>query len=126
MKKSNIMIGLGSVEDFFATAKEIAHKLDKKEMVEPAHIVTFADPSDLIKFLSPKKMEVINFIKTHPQKTIKEISHLLQRNRSSISKDINSMIDAGIVKINVVKDPEQGFIKKIGLFYDKIVLQAAL
>lgn len=126
MRNSKVIIKTGTADDFFVRLKDTARKLDNKEIIKPAHIITFEDPSDMISFLSPKKMELINAIKTNPLKTITELAETLHRNRSSVSKDINSMAEVGIVKVDKVNNPGHGVAKRVSLSFDKLVLQAAI
>lgn len=123
--KTNVIIKYGTEEDFFNNARSIMQKLDKGEIVEPAHIITFGDPVDMVKFLTPKKLEMINLIRSNPSKTITELAVSLKRNRSSVSRDINSMADVGIIKVDPVNNPGHGRSKIVNLMHDTFLLQAA-
>lgn len=55
MQKKNVIIKIGSSDDFFSRIKQVCKKIDNNEQIQPAHIITFEDPVDLAKFLTPKK-----------------------------------------------------------------------
>lgn len=123
--KTKTVIKIGTEADFFSNARKVMQKLDKKELIEDAHIITFGDPVDMMKFMTPKKLEVISLIKSSPAKTITEIAAALKRNRSAVSRDINSMADVGIVKIDSVNNPGHGKAKIVNLMHENFLLQAS-
>ena len=126
MQHNNAIIKIGNSDEFFSRIKQVCKKLDRKETVQSAHIITFEDPIDLIRFLTPKKMEIINTIKNNPQTTVTMLSELLRRDRSSVQKDIVNLTEVGIVKIDRVNNPGHGIKKLISLAYEKLTLQASI
>lgn len=126
MRHNNAIIKVGSSDEFFSRIKQVCKKLDKNEIVQTAHIITFEDPIDLTKFLTPKKIEIINVVKRNPQTTVTRLSEILHRDRSSVQKDIVSMANVGILKVNDVINPGHGIKKLISLAYEKLTLQASI
>lgn len=126
MQHSNAVIKVGNPDEFFSRIKQVCKKLDKKEKIQTAHIITFEDPIDLTRFITPKKIEIINVVKSNPQATVTELSEILHRDRSSVQKDIISMANIGILKVNSVTNPGHGIKKLISLAYEKLTLQAEI
>lgn len=126
MNKNNLQIKLGNEEDFFKQALSIAKKLDNKELIKSEHIIMFEDPEEMLQFLTPKKREVINAIRVHPWSSITEISKFVQRNVSSVSRDINSMIQVGILEVEDAINPGHGKVRRVSVPFDNMTLQASL
>lgn len=124
-KINKVIIKTGTVDDFFANARKMALALDRRETLNGTSTITFEDPHDMFKFLSPKRMEVYAAIKHHPD-SITNIAKFIERNRSSVSKDIKELLRAGIVKIDNIVNPGHGRLKIVKLAYPQVVLQASL
>ena len=125
MKKNNLNIKLGTEEDFFNNALLVARKLDNGETVEPKNIIIFEEPEEMMQFLTPKKREVINAIRVHPRSSITEISQFVHRHVSSVSRDINSMVQVGIVQVEDVINPGHGKTKRLSLPFKNMTLQVS-
>lgn len=121
---NNIVVTNGTVDEFFSRVKKLAQQIDRGEILESSHTITFEDPNDMIKFLSPKKMAVIKAIKSHPANTITDLARFVERNRSSVSKDIKEMVKFGIVTIENKINPGHGQSKIVNLAFPKLTLQA--
>lgn len=126
MPNNNAIIKLGSSDEFFSRIKQVCQKLDNREAVESSHIITFEDPVDLAKFLTPKKLEILNAIKLNPKTTVTRLSSILHRDRSAVQKDISSMTEIGILNVHEEKNPGHGIHKLISLAYEKLTLQASI
>lgn len=124
MKNLNLKLKNGSVEEFFTESKKYAKKFDKKKVVSDSNIIIFEDPSELIKFLSPKKIALINTIKQHPLDTITNIAKYLNRDRASVSRDIKSMAEVGMVKVQTKSNSGHGLAKTVDLSFQNLTLQA--
>jgi predicted transcriptional regulator len=126
MKNSDkVTVKVGSIEEFFDEMHKIMQAVDRGEVVKSQNTITFGDPRDMLQFLSPKRMEVYTAIKKHPD-SITNIAKSVERNRSSVSKDIKELLRAGIVKIDSIINPGHGRIKVVKPAYPNIILQASL
>lgn len=54
--KTKTVIKIGTETEFFSNARKVMQKLDKKEPIEDAHIITFDNPVDMMKFITSKKI----------------------------------------------------------------------
>lgn len=120
----NITVKSGNADEFFSRVRKIAKKFDKGEVVDSSNTITFEDPADMIKFLSPARIAVIQAIKSHPATTITNIARFVERNQSSVSKDIKEMVKFGIVKVEKGINPGHGQAKFVNLAFPTLILQA--
>jgi predicted transcriptional regulator len=59
-KLSTIKVKSGTVDEFFANVKDIMRSADKGESIKKrCAVLTFADPSDMLHFLSASKIQLI-------------------------------------------------------------------
>jgi len=124
-RENKIVIKTGTVDEFFANAKKMMQALDRKEVLSGTSTIIFEDTLDMLKFLSPKRMEVYAAIKKHPD-SITNIAKSIERNRSSVSKDIKELLRAGMVKVDSIINPGHGRSKIVKLIYPQVILQASL
>ncbi len=124
-KENKIVIKTGTVDEFFAGTRKMMQALDRKEILSGTSTIMFEDTLDMLKFLSPKRMEVYTAIKKHPD-SITNIAKSIERNRSSVSKDIKELLRAGIVKIDSIINPGHGRVKVVKPAYPNVILQASL
>ena len=67
MKKlKNMTVKTGSVEEFFDRVKPVMRAAYRNECLSPSQTITFADPQEMLTFLSGTKIKLINAIREHP------------------------------------------------------------
>lgn len=110
--KKRIDISVRTKKEFFKRGKEIARKADKGETLEPVTSIWFEDPKDLAKFLSEAKLELIKAIRKRPM-SIPDLVVALQRHRASLTRDINILEQAGLVKSEMVVNPGHGRVRVV-------------
>lgn len=95
----------GTVEDFFASAREVMRAADKgKPIKKRCATLTFVDPSEMLHFLSAAKIKLINSIRKHPD-SITNITKAMKRTRSAVRRDIHEMESVGLVKTHEEINP---------------------
>ena len=52
------VIKTGTTEDFFARGRDLARRADRHEKFESQRTITFEDPVDLLKLLTPAKLDL--------------------------------------------------------------------
>ncbi len=124
MKKlKSITIKTGKVEDFMAHVKSVMRALDKKEPLKPSHTLTFADPLEMLQFLSETKLKLINSIRRHPD-SISNIAKAIKRDRAAVFRDIKEMEKFGLVKTYEEINPGHGRHKMVKVAANKLKLEA--
>lgn len=78
-KIKNMTVKTGSVEEFFDRVKQVMRAADRNESLSPSQTLTFADPQEMLTFLSGTKIKLINAIREHPD-LISNIAKATHRN----------------------------------------------
>jgi predicted transcriptional regulator len=121
----NVTVNTGTVEEYFARAREIARKIDRGETLEPEVTLTFEDPGDMFAVMSPARLELFRAAKADPS-SITAIAHRLHRDRSTVKKDVDILVAAGLLDIEEVPLPGHGRQKFVRATADRIQLQAVV
>jgi predicted transcriptional regulator len=121
----NVIVKTGTVEDFFTRGREIAQKIDTGEALEPEFTLTFEEPGDMFAVMSPARLELFRAAKSVPS-SITAIAHRLHRDRSTVKKDVDILVAAGLLDIEEVPLPGHGRQKFVRATADKIHLQAVV
>lgn len=123
MKK--ITIGLGDENDFFEHGRRIGKAADAGERIPEEALVTFGDPAELVRALTPSRLELVAAVKEKPD-SIQGIADHVHRDRSAVRRDLQALIDAGIVLVERRVFPGHGSMKFLQVPGKKVVLQAVL
>lgn len=123
MKK--VTIGLGDENEFFERGRRIAKAVDNGEAIPEEAVVTFGDPVELVRALTPSRLELVAAVKAQPD-SIQGIADRVHRDRSAVRRDLQALIDAGIVLVERRVLPGHGTMKFLQVPAKKVVLQAVL
>lgn len=106
------VIGTGTVEEFFARARDYARKADAGVLIEPFRRVTFEDPKDLVAVLTPRRIELLRAVRKHSS-SIAEIAAALNRDRRAVVRDVEVMEHYGLLLVKIETNPRHGRQKRI-------------
>ena len=119
-----VRVRTGTVEGFFSTVKDVMRAADRGEPIKQNYAtLTFADPTEMMHFLSISKIKLINIIRNHPD-TITNIAKVIRRNRASVYRDISELEKFGLVKTHEEINPGHGRHKIVELVASKLKLEA--
>lgn len=121
----NVIVNTGTTEEFFAGVRETAKQLDRGEVPMPEFILTFEDPGDMFAVMSPARLELFRAAKSDPS-SITAIAQRLHRDRSTVKKDVDILVAAGLLNIEEVPLPGHGRQKFVRAVADRIQLQAVV
>jgi len=121
----NVIVKTGTTEDYFARGREIAQKIDRGETLVPEFTLTFEDPGDMFAVMSPARLDLFRAAKADPA-SITAIAHRLHRDRSTVKKDVDILVAAGLLDIEEVPLPGHGRQKYVRATADRIQLQAVV
>jgi len=121
----NVIVNTGTTEEFFAGVRETAKQLDRGEVPKPEFTLTFEDPGDMFAVMSPARLELFRAAKSDPS-SITAIAHRLHRDRSTVKKDVDILVAAGLLNIEEVPLPGHGRQKFVRAVADRIQLQAVV
>jgi predicted transcriptional regulator len=102
-----LTITTGTVEDFFARGKTLAHKIDSGEPIEPGTLITFEDPEDLLQIITTTRINLFKAVKDEPG-SITDIARRLHRDRSAVKRDVDILVGAGLLQIEDVPHSGHG------------------
>lgn len=121
-----VTVKTGTVEDFFSTVKSVMRDADNKKSVKPkCATLTFADPAEMLHFLSAAKIKLIKSLRNHPD-TVTNIAKIIKRDRSSVNRDILELKKFGLVKIHEEINPGHGKHKIVELISPHFKLEAII
>ena len=121
----NVIVKTGTTEEFFAGVREIARQIDCGGVPKPAFTLTFEDPGDMFAVMTPARLELFRAAKADPS-SITAIAHRLNRDRSTVKKDVDILVAAGLLNIEEVPLPGHGRQKFVRATADRIQLQAVV
>lgn len=109
---SKIVIRTDDVTGFFSRAKDAARKADRGEAFEEKLTLSFEDPQQMFSVLSEARRSLMLQI-MHEPRTINELSELLHRNRSAITKDVWLLEKLGLLVSQRQANPAGHGIQKV-------------
>jgi predicted transcriptional regulator len=127
-EKSNkfLKVKTGTVEEFFSIVKNVMRSSDKGERIEQrCATLIFADPTEMLHFLSAAKIKLIKSIRKRPD-TVTNIAKIIKRDRSSVNRDILELKKFGLVKIHEEINPGHGRHKIVELTSSLLKLEAII
>jgi predicted transcriptional regulator len=121
----NVIVNTGTTEEFFTGVRETIIQLDRGEVPKPEFTLTFEDPGDMFAVMSPARLELFRAAKSDPS-SITAIAQRLHRDRSTVKKDVDILVAAGLLNIEEVPLPGHGRQKYVRAVADRIQLQAVV
>lgn len=115
----------GTEADFFQRGRTIAKAADAGEALAPTHLLTFADPADMLAVFTPKRLELFKALQVQSD-SITALAERVNRDRSSVSRDLTVLEKAGVVSMKSRPHPGHGLIKEARVIAEKITLSVVL
>ncbi len=99
MKEKDFQIGIKSTDDFFDEALDIADKLDSGwRPVRAVERLYFGDLQTLLKYLTPKRFELLNVLHKTGPSSINALAKTLCRQYRNVHTDIKELLMLGLVE----------------------------
>lgn len=73
------------------------HRAEAGESFSEQH-VTFLEFDMLVRTLSPRRIELVRYVRRHPGLTVQELSNALQRNYKNVHGDVADLKETGLLK----------------------------
>jgi predicted transcriptional regulator len=100
-------------------------KLDRGERLMREKIITFENPVEMAKVLTPERVRL--FQKVRQKRTsVTELANGLKRDRSSVSRDVLMLESKGLVKTESFTNPGHGVVKIVTASAERLRLVAEL
>jgi predicted transcriptional regulator len=120
-----ITVKTGTAKEFFTQLREIAAQIDSAEVPKPEFTLTFEDPGDMFALMSPARLELFRAAKADPS-SITAIALRLHRDRSTVKRDVDLLVAAGLLNVEEMPLPGHGRQKFVRVAADSIQLQAVV
>ncbi len=117
-KKRTIVIGIASFDDVIKDTIEACKKAKRGQPSGPVDMIDFPDEATLWSTLSPKRMEILRYLRKHGPMSGRQLSRELERDQKNIYTDIKVLSRLELLKVN---DDSKYFVP-----WDDITIQLAL
>ncbi len=117
----------GSINDFFASAKETAKEIDEGKKITKKNIV-WVEPHDLMAILKPERTRIVQYLRKKQRVIFSELMAEMQRTPVSLNNDLKILLKYQLVKIFKEPNPGHGIHKVIEPTYgnEKIEFKAEI
>jgi predicted transcriptional regulator len=95
----------GSLNDFFASAKETAKEIDEGKKVTKKNIV-WMEPHDLIAILKPERTRIVQYLRDKQRVIFSDLMAEMHRTPVSLNNDLRILSKYQLIKI--FKEPNTG------------------
>jgi predicted transcriptional regulator len=104
---AKVTVSTGTVDSFFRRSRDRARKLDRGEKLAPRVTLTFEDPADFARLLSPARVRVLHAVRVKPA-AVSELAKTLKRDRKAIRRDVSVLESFGLISIREEPNPGHG------------------
>ena len=119
------IIGTGTSDGFFGRALTRARKMDRGERLAPEMRITFGDPSELLRALTGKRLEIIRAVRKQSA-GVSEIARILHRDRAAVDRDVKILESMGLLTTALESNAGHGRRKVVRPLAEKFQLQATI
>jgi len=97
--RRDIKIGIKSDDDFFAEAREIARRIDAGQSPgQPVERLYFDDLPTLLKYLTPKRFELLIVLRAMGHVSINALAKQLHRQYRNVFDDVKILERLGLIE----------------------------
>lgn len=111
--------------DFFVRGRGLAALADAGKPIPNEKTISFGDPADLLKMLTPARLELVGEVKRTPD-SISGIAGRLHRDRAAVKRDVDRLEAMGILCVESRVLPGHGRMKYVSVPATKLRLMAEI
>lgn len=89
-------VRVGTAREFFERGRNYAKRARLGQRLPVSRLITFEDPADMMRVLSPAKLQLLRAVKTHPG-SIGSLASRLGRDRSAVTREVAQLKRFGLV-----------------------------
>lgn len=115
----------GTAREFFERGRKYAKDARDGQRLPESRLITFEDPVDMLRVLSPAKLQLLRAVKAHPG-SIGSLASRLGRDRSAVTREVAQLQRFGLVRIAEEALPGHGRMKKVSAIAGEIRLEAVI
>lgn len=113
----------GTQKEFFERGKKLARLADSSKSLPQERTISFEDPAELLRLLSASRLDVLRSVKEAPG-SITVIAERLHRDRSAVKRDVDQLVEAGMVTVENKVLPGHGRMKEVRAAASRFRLEA--
>jgi len=91
-----VKVHVGTLEDMGQRFIDAWHRAERGETVNETH-VTFHDLPVLLKALTPKRLDLLRYVRHHQVRTVKALAADLRRDYKNVHKDVEELTKLGLL-----------------------------
>lgn len=118
-------ISIGTEEEFFARGRKIAKLADQRREIPETFEISFGDPIDAVRLLTPARIGIFQAVKKEPG-SITSIAARLGRDRSAVKRDVDVLEEAGLVVVDVMPNAGHGVHKIVRAMASQVEVRLTL
>lgn len=112
-------------EAFFKRGKVLAKLADQEQPLPTSIVISFEDPLELLRTITGSRIDVLRIVKKSPG-SITDIARHLQRDRSSVKRDVDQLEGLGLVTVESKPLPGHGRMKEVRAVAQSFRLEAVV
>jgi predicted transcriptional regulator len=120
-----LTIHTDGMEGFRRRSLERAGKMDRGEKIQPEKSITFENPIEMAKVLTPERIRLYQIVKKK-ETSVTNLANGLKRDRSSVSRDVRLLELKGLLTTHQVSNPGHGRVKMVTAPIERLTLVAEL
>ncbi len=101
MNRINVSIGNGQGDPLDEMGKHVIaawHRAERDETNEPEINVTFESMEAFLRHVTPKRLEMVRFLRAHPTNSVAELARQLGRDYKNVHEDVEALTTAGLIE----------------------------
>jgi predicted transcriptional regulator len=110
-------------EGFRRRSLELARKMDRGEKIQPEKSITFENPIEMAKVLTPERIRLYQTVK-RKEISVTNLANGLKRDRASVSRDVRLLEMKGLLTTHPASNPGHGRVKMVTAPVKKLTLIA--
>jgi predicted transcriptional regulator len=119
------IIKTGTEAEFFKRGRQIAKLADQGKTIPAQRTISFEDPEQISRLITPARLAVFRAVKEHPC-SITGLAARLHRDRSAVKRDVDELERYGLVTVAAKVLPGHGQMKEVSVAATQFKLEATL
>ena len=99
-KKRTIVIGVSSFDDVIKDTVDACKKAERGQPSGPVDMIDFPDEATLWSTLSPKRMEILRYLRRRGPMSGRQLARELKRDQKNIYTDMKILSRLDLLKVN--------------------------
>ena len=92
----NVRVHIGTPGDMGQRFADAWHRAERGEAVDETN-VTFRDLETMLSALTPKRLQLLRYVRRHEVRNVKALAAGLQRNYKNVHKDVEELSKLGLL-----------------------------